>query len=157
MTGLISKMEGVVDAWVGGMVDDGKGGMWTEGKVNLSFRKAVVELSSSSQDKVRKVLDIWTKGSTFPAPTLDRLQSKIATSEAGPSRRPVSSNGRAQIPQSTTPPGEPPAPMFSPVLPPLTLPGDVPVKPGSNTGEYPPIAGTPFLFIVLNSVSFGSG
>lgn len=34
MTGLISKMEGVVDAWVGGMVDDGKGGVWVEGKVS---------------------------------------------------------------------------------------------------------------------------
>jgi hypothetical protein len=34
MTGLISKMEGVVDAWVGGMVDDGKGGVWAEGKVS---------------------------------------------------------------------------------------------------------------------------
>jgi protein NRD1 len=35
MTGLISKMEGVADAWVGGMVDDGKGGVWAEGKVSF--------------------------------------------------------------------------------------------------------------------------
>lgn len=37
MTGLIVKMEGVVDAWVGGMVDDGKGGVWVEGKVSFSL------------------------------------------------------------------------------------------------------------------------
>lgn len=39
--------------------------------------------------------------------------------------------------------------MFSPVLPPLTLPGDVSGKSGSNTGEYLPVAGTSFLFIAL--------
>jgi protein NRD1 len=31
--GLVNKMEGVVDRWVKGMVDDGKGNVWVEGKV----------------------------------------------------------------------------------------------------------------------------
>lgn len=30
---LLAKMEGVVDSWVAGMVDDGKGGVWAEGRV----------------------------------------------------------------------------------------------------------------------------
>ena len=30
-------MEGVVESWVGGMVDDGKGGLWMEGKVSPGF------------------------------------------------------------------------------------------------------------------------
>lgn len=32
--GLLSKMEGVVDSIVEGMVDDGKGGVWSEGRVS---------------------------------------------------------------------------------------------------------------------------
>lgn len=31
--GLLAKMEGVVDSWIEGMVDDGKGGVWSEGRV----------------------------------------------------------------------------------------------------------------------------
>ena len=33
----MSKMEGVVESWVGGMVDNGKGGVWTEGRVSAFF------------------------------------------------------------------------------------------------------------------------
>lgn len=36
--GLVTKLEGVVESWVTGMLDDGKGGLWAEGKV--SFRRA---------------------------------------------------------------------------------------------------------------------
>lgn len=32
--GLVTKLEGVVESWVTGMLDDGKGGLWTEGKVS---------------------------------------------------------------------------------------------------------------------------
>lgn len=34
MTGLITKMEGVADSWVGGMMDDASGAPWTEGRVS---------------------------------------------------------------------------------------------------------------------------
>lgn len=39
--GFMSKMEGVVESWVRGMVDNGKGGVWTEGRVSacLGVRK----------------------------------------------------------------------------------------------------------------------
>ncbi|ORY30535.1 hypothetical protein BCR39DRAFT_528594 [Naematelia encephala] len=33
-SGMLGKMEGVVESFVGGMLDDGKGGVWTEGKVS---------------------------------------------------------------------------------------------------------------------------
>lgn len=34
--GLLAKMEGVVDDWIQGMVDDGKGGVWSDGRVSLA-------------------------------------------------------------------------------------------------------------------------
>lgn len=42
--GLLMKMEGVVESWVGGMVDDGKGGVWAEGRVS----------------RCGSILEIWT-------------------------------------------------------------------------------------------------
>lgn len=35
--GLMMKMEGVVDSWIGGLVDDGKGGVFDSGKVSWFF------------------------------------------------------------------------------------------------------------------------
>jgi len=42
--GLLAKMEGVVDSWVAGMLDDGSGGTWAEGRV--SFQTFVIGLPS---------------------------------------------------------------------------------------------------------------
>ncbi|KAK4684594.1 hypothetical protein P7C73_g5584, partial [Tremellales sp. Uapishka_1] len=58
--GLLLKMEGVVESWIGGLVDDGKGGLWVEGR-----------------DKTKKVIEIWTKGGTFPPACLARLSAKL--------------------------------------------------------------------------------
>ncbi|ORX37270.1 hypothetical protein BD324DRAFT_437929 [Kockovaella imperatae] len=85
--GLMMKMEGVVDSWVNEMCEDGKGGVWTEGR-----------------DKTRKIVDIWTKSSTFPQPCLDRLSARLAVASAD---------------HSTTPTMSPPRPIMSPALPPL--------------------------------------
>lgn len=54
--GLLAKMEGVVESWVAGMVDDGKGGVWSEGRVGTSRRKAptacgIVVDTAAGQDK----------------------------------------------------------------------------------------------------------
>ncbi|OCF39556.1 hypothetical protein I317_06666 [Kwoniella heveanensis CBS 569] len=66
--GLLLKLEGVVDSWIDGMLEDGKGSLWVEGK-----------------EKTRKIIDIWTKNGTFPQYCLDRLSLKVANAGAGPS------------------------------------------------------------------------
>ncbi|TXT13986.1 uncharacterized protein COLE_00179 [Cutaneotrichosporon oleaginosum] len=57
---LLAKMEGVVDEWIQGMVDDGKGGVWSDGR-----------------DKTRKVVEIWRKGSTFPDSCVTRSTTPV--------------------------------------------------------------------------------
>ena len=59
---------------------------------------------------MRKILDIWVKGSTFPSPTLDRLKQKLnpsAPPSAPPSVKSPGYGGSAQAGPSTTPPGSP--------------------------------------------------
>ncbi|WWD18622.1 hypothetical protein CI109_103075 [Kwoniella shandongensis] len=93
--GMLLKLEGVVDSWVDGMMDDGKGGVWTEGK-----------------EKTRKIVDIWSKHGTFPQPCLDRLSSKVTNAgpQAGPSMKPLQrTDSSSQGQGSTTPPLPPPA------------------------------------------------
>lgn len=43
---LLAKMEGVVDSWVEGMVDDGRGGVWSEGRVSLDWGEMLRERKS---------------------------------------------------------------------------------------------------------------
>ena len=38
MTGLVTKMEGVAESWVGGMMDDASGAPWAEGRVSCAER-----------------------------------------------------------------------------------------------------------------------
>ncbi|KAK8858727.1 hypothetical protein IAR55_002956 [Kwoniella newhampshirensis] len=99
--GMLLKLEGVVDSWVDGMIDDGKGGVWAEGK-----------------EKTRKIIDIWSKHGTFPEPCLVRLSSKIANAgpQAGPSTAPSlarqisgQEQGQNHGQGSTTPPHPPPS------------------------------------------------
>ncbi|EIW67679.1 hypothetical protein TREMEDRAFT_74479 [Tremella mesenterica DSM 1558] len=100
--GLLVKMEGVVDSWVEGMLQDGKGGVWAEGR-----------------EKTRKIIDIWSKTTTFPQPTLERLSVKILKAQ----------------PRSTTPNYPPPPPM-SPALPPLPpLEGNTGTENGTGQGD----------------------
>ncbi|WWC70919.1 uncharacterized protein I206_104871 [Kwoniella pini CBS 10737] len=98
--GLLLKLEGVVDSWIEGLLDDGKGSVWTDGK-----------------EKSKKIVDIWSKASTFPQNCLERLLKKIqnAGSQAGPSTMPtlLKSTGRSSSSGSagkgsTTPPHPPP-------------------------------------------------
>ncbi|WVQ83053.1 hypothetical protein IAT38_005191 [Cryptococcus sp. DSM 104549] len=118
--GLLRKLEGVVDTWVDGMVDDGRGGVWSEGK-----------------DKTRKIIDIWQKHSTFPQPCLDELNAKIASAT---SREGSSSSSSRKVDGkssdhkgkrkdtgsgSTTPPYPPPASMLA-----GAVPAPAPVQPG---------------------------
>jgi hypothetical protein len=74
---------------------------------------------------MRKILDIWTKTSTFPRSCLDRLEQRM--------------NDGTPVAQSTTPP-------YSPGLPPLTE-EDKLVKASSIHGQGK------FLFLVFSSLS----
>lgn len=61
---------------------------------------------------MRKILDIWVKGSTFPPPTLERLKQKLSPSAPPSMPGSVKSPGypyadNAQAGPSTTPPGSP--------------------------------------------------
>lgn len=74
------------------------------------------------QEKIRKLVDIWEKGQTFPLSMLNSFkeklstpaaQSKIANTTASPSHRSFrmhdsNHTGLCVVPQSTTPPGSPP-------------------------------------------------
>ncbi|WWC96288.1 hypothetical protein V866_003155 [Kwoniella sp. B9012] len=113
--GLLLKLEGVVDSWIEGLLDDGKGGLWVEGK-----------------EKTKKIVDIWSKAGTFPQHCLERLTKKIASAggaQAGPStklkdvgRSGSSGSGPGSVGKgSTTPPYPPPAPSAAP-----TQPGSLP-------------------------------
>ncbi|GFZ45037.1 hypothetical protein JCM24511_02763 [Saitozyma sp. JCM 24511] len=115
--GLVNKMEGVVDRWVKGMVDDGKGNVWAEGK-----------------EKMRKILEIWTKGQTFPQVTLDKLSAIVA----GPSAGPSASNSATPIAGASSVAANgatPAAPVLSPGLPPLELPGMDRTRSGTGPRE----------------------
>ncbi|WWC62744.1 uncharacterized protein I303_105341 [Kwoniella dejecticola CBS 10117] len=111
--GLLLKLEGVVDSWIEGLLDDGKGGVWIDGK-----------------EKTKKIVDIWSKASTFPQHCLERLSTKIqnAGPQAGPSSTPAAapvtlkSAGRSASSGSggkgsTTPPHPPPPPGPAPTIP----------------------------------------
>ncbi|OCF57066.1 hypothetical protein L486_05925 [Kwoniella mangroviensis CBS 10435] len=113
--GLLLKLEGVVDSWIEGLLDDSKGGLWIEGK-----------------EKTKKIVDIWSKAGTFPQHCLERLTKKIASAggaQAGPStklkdigRSGSSGSGPGSDGKgSTTPPYPPPAPSAVP-----TQPGSLP-------------------------------
>lgn len=59
---------------------------------------------------MRKILDIWVKGSTFPSPTLDRLKQKLNPSAPPSAPQSVKSpgyGGSAHAGPSTTPPDSP--------------------------------------------------
>ncbi|WRT67944.1 uncharacterized protein IL334_004918 [Kwoniella shivajii] len=133
--GLLLKLEGVVDSWIEGMLEDGKGGVWTEGK-----------------EKTKKIVDIWSKASTFPKHCLDRLSSKIvnAAPQAGPSTTPVPLDniGRSESDRSvtkgqgsTTPP-YPPAPPSTGVASTIQ-PGGLPPELAKLLGIAQPANSTP--------------
>ncbi|CAK9780502.1 unnamed protein product [Cutaneotrichosporon oleaginosum] len=87
---LLAKMEGVVDEWIQGMVDDGKGGVWSDGR-----------------DKTRKVVEIWRKGSTFPDSCVSQLAARIAAASTPGSRSPMGPVA-PKTARSTTPVEPPP-------------------------------------------------
>ncbi|WVN90585.1 uncharacterized protein L203_105825 [Cryptococcus depauperatus CBS 7841] len=101
--GMLLKLEGIVDSWVNGMIDDGKGGVWTEGK-----------------EKTKKIIDIWQKHGTFPQHCIDEIRNKLASTPEGSSTPAISLSGvqakgialgvgNAHGSGSTTPPCPPPA------------------------------------------------
>lgn len=116
---MLKKLEAVVGSWVSGMVDDGRGGVWVEGKVgSLSLLQGTSgrRYSCVSQDKTRKIIEIWTKSATFPPSCLDKLSTNIRS-----------------------PDYEPPPPIMSPALPPEETSG-TPLGgylAGTGQGEWP--------------------
>ena len=74
-----------------------------------------ITLVLTYQDKLRKIMDIWTKGGTFPPACLERLAAKIGQAEAS------SSSNIGELDNSDL------APMMSPALPPLDF---------KDEGEY---------------------
>nr|XP_019045446.1 hypothetical protein I302_05836 [Kwoniella bestiolae CBS 10118]OCF24376.1 hypothetical protein I302_05836 [Kwoniella bestiolae CBS 10118] len=147
--GMLLKLEGVVDSWIEGLLDDGKGGVWTEGK-----------------EKSKKIVDIWSKAGTFPQHCLERLTKKIVNaggSQAGPSSMlkdvgrsgssgsgSIGGQGKYLLPPpcpcSTTPPYPPPAPPTSTIQP-GGLPPEVAkllgIAASSPSISSPPVNGTP--------------
>lgn len=87
-----------------------------------------------AQEKMRKILEIWTKGQTFPQVTLDKLSAIVA----GPSAGPSASNSATPIAGASsvaTNGATPVAPVMSPGLPPLELPGMDRTRSGTGPRE----------------------
>jgi hypothetical protein len=102
---------------------------------------------------MRKILEIWTKGQTFPKVTLDKLSAILA----GPSAGPSASNSATLIAGASSVAANGAtlaAPVLSPGLPPLELPGMDRTRSGTGPREGELIA--VFVFPVLCSAS-GSG
>ncbi|RSH87968.1 uncharacterized protein EHS24_000491 [Apiotrichum porosum] len=117
--GLLAKMEGVVESWVAGMVDDGKGGVWSEGR-----------------DKTRKIIEIWRKGSTFPEACISQLAQRIAEADGGAA-------GPSKSVRSTTPISAPPAHLLarygtSAKVSPAGSPALANAQPSAPAGQLPP-------------------
>ncbi|KAF8892238.1 hypothetical protein BD779DRAFT_1468537 [Infundibulicybe gibba] len=84
-----------------------------EGILEGLFQDMVTVGSSESKEKTKKILDIWVKGNTFPAPVLSQLTVVVSEPEV----KPVTPPDPRAITQTVIPKATPPASAQSPVLP----------------------------------------
>ena len=89
--------------------------------------RPVKSFTHEVKDKMRKILEIWSKDSTFSRNTLDRLQAKMVNSNTPPVHSPSASYLNM----------DPPPPIMSPALPPLDNANGQPgLTPKPNQGKY---------------------